>query len=101
MDDLKITYPDFSGKCLSITTQDDSASRDLFDPHFENQGGKLFIVGTTPENATESNWVSGQISAVAWDRVTDYFIFPDMDSYQKAIKISEDHDSSKQSEASE
>lgn len=91
MKKIEVTYPDFSGKCISITIKDDSVSHDLFDAHFENQGGRLFVVGTVPENATDSDWVAGHINSVAWDRITDYFTFPDMVSYQKAIKISEDH----------
>ena len=84
-------YPDFSGKYISITIKDDEISHDLFDPKFENQAGRIFITGITPHGATESNWVSGIKSAVAWDRVTDYFLFDDIESYNKAVKISEEY----------
>ncbi len=88
MNDLKEKLPDFSGKCISITIKDDSLSHDLNNPHFELQGGRLFVVGTVPEGATKSNWVVNCQSGVAWDRVTDYFIFENLESYKKAIKIS-------------
>ena len=83
--------PDFSGKCLSITIQDDSISHDLLNPRFEYQGGRLFIIGITPENATASNWVAGCESAIAWSRVTDYFVFENEEKYQAAIRKSEDY----------
>ena len=83
-------FPDFSGKCVSISIMDDDVSHDLFNPRFENQAGRIFIVGESPDGCTESNWVSGVTSCVAWDRVTDYFVFNNLDEYKKAIKISED-----------
>lgn len=83
-------YPDFSGKCISITIMDDDRNHDLFDPKFELQGGRLFIIGTTPKGATVSDWVEGVTGAVAWDRVTDYFLFDDLESYYAATKKSEE-----------
>lgn len=78
-----------------MTLIDDDVSHDLFDPHFENQGNRLFIVGTIPKGSTESNWVDNCQGAVAWDRVQDYVVFDDLDSYTKAIRISEDYHSKK------
>ena len=83
--------PDFKGKCISITIMDDDDSHDLFDPRFEYQGGRLFIIGTVPKGATQSDWVLGFTSEVAWDRVTDYFVFDDKKSYEKAVKISKEY----------
>lgn len=74
-----------------MTIMDDSNSHDLFDPRFEYQGGRLFIVGTVPQDATESNWVLGCQGAVAWDRVTDYYIFDSAEAFTKAINVSENH----------
>jgi len=87
--------PNFSGKCLSITIRDDSVSHDLFDPHFEQQGNILFIVGTIPKGASDSDWSAKKVGAVAWDRVTDYFVFDGLEDYEKAIKRSKEYRSKK------
>ena len=81
--------PDFSNKCISFTIQDDESNYDLFDPRFEEQCGKLFIIGTIPKGATESNWVSGKTGAVAWERVTNYYVFDSIEEYTIAINASE------------
>lgn len=86
-----MNFPDFKGKCLSITIMDDGINRDLFDPHFEEQAGRIFIVGTIPKGATDSDWIAGCQGAVAWDRVTDYSVFENLEAYSKAIAISEQH----------
>ncbi len=91
----KNDLPDFSGKCISISLIDDSVSHDLCNPHFEYQGNRLFIVGTIPEGATESDWAANKIGAIAWDRVLQYFVFDNLKDYQKAIKKSEDYQKTK------
>lgn len=80
--------PDLAGKVVSISTMDDDNSHDLADPRFEMQGGRLFVVGSTPEGASDSSWNTGAACAVAWDRVTDYFVFDSLERYSAAIKIS-------------
>ena len=85
----KDKLPDFSGKCISMRVRDSEFSHDLYDPHFEYQGGVLFIVGTIPKGSTDSGWDEGQIGAVAWSGVRNYILFQDLDSYSKAVEISE------------
>ena len=87
----KDQLPDFSGKCISLDTMDDSVSHDLCDPLFEYLGGRLFIVGTIPQNSTESNWTVGCKGSVAWERVTSYTLFDDPDEFANAIKVSALH----------
>ncbi len=89
MENIVKNLPNFSGKCLSISIMRDETSHDLYDPHFEIQGDRLFIVGTIPKGSTSSDWVANCQGAVAWDQVTDYFIFESLDEWNKAIKISE------------
>ena len=84
--------PDFSGKCLSISSRDDKYNHDLLDPFLEYQGDKLFIIGTIPKGATSSNWTKNKIGAVAWDSVTEYIVFDSFEDYKKATSISEKHD---------
>ena len=89
MKTMKNTLPDFAGKCVSISLEDvDDSSYDLYDPHFEMQGGRLFIVGTVPHDATRSNWSEGCLSAVAWDRVTDYVVLDSLIAWKNALKKS-------------
>jgi len=85
------SIPDYSGKCLSMSLIDDDASHDLFDPHFENQGGRLFIMGTLPKGSSDSGWNDNKIGGVAWDRVKEYVIFDSLEEYHAAVKISDDH----------
>lgn len=66
--------------------RDDSYSHDLMDPYFEEQGGRLFILGKVTKECSHSHWNAGRIGALPWDRVTEYFIFDTYKDYQKAIK---------------
>jgi hypothetical protein len=90
--DILESLPNFEGKCVSLTTMEDRISHDLLNPYFEVQGGRLFIIGVVPMGATRSNWVAGCQSAIAWDRVTDYFVFENLYDYTKAIKKSEEYE---------
>jgi hypothetical protein len=93
--------PDFLGKCVSISLRDDDVSHDLCDPRFEYQGNRLFIIGYVPKGATESDWAATKTSAIAWDRVQQYFVFDNLKDYQKAIKKSEDFQKTKKSKKKE
>ena len=72
-----------------MSIMDDLPMRDLLNPHFEIQGGRLFIIGTVPLGSTKSDWCANHLGAVAWDRVTDYFLFDSLEDYTKAIRKSE------------
>ncbi len=93
----KNDLPNFKGKCLSITAINNGGNFDLYDPHFEYQGGRLFIVGTVPNSATQSNWAENAQGALAWDRVNDYLVFESLKKYLKAIEKSEDYQKKKKS----
>lgn len=90
MPEIKSLTPDFSGKCVSITTIDgeDSSNIDVFNPVFENQVGRIFLKGRSPKGSTESGWVEGKEVAIAWDRVSDYFVFDSQSDFEKASEIS-------------
>ena len=81
---------DFSGKCISLRVAGSTYSHDLFDPRFEYQGGKLFIIGTVPENASASGWDAGAMAAIDWEHVRKYILFNSLDDYRKADAISEE-----------
>ena len=84
--------PDFSGKVLSFTLIDDEDDRDLVDPRFVMQAGRLFLVGVVPASATGSDWSAGATGAVAWDRVTSYLAFDSIEQYQAALSVSREYD---------
>ncbi len=67
---------------------DESHSHDLSNPYFEYQGGRLFIVGIIPQGATESDWSGNQIGGVAWDRVREYVLFENLETYIEGVKKS-------------
>lgn len=82
----KDKLPDFSGKCLLLNIEDQHYAFGLNDPHFEYQGGRLFIIGHIPEGATSSNWAVGQQRAVLWKKITNYVIFEDQTSFSAALQ---------------
>lgn len=88
----KDALPNWSGKCVSIMLIDESHSHDLNDPHFEYQGGRLFIIGTVPDVATTSGWSANQVGGVAWDQVRDYVLFENLESYIEGVSKSEAHE---------
>ena len=86
------TLQSFEGKCLSISIKDDTYNHDLLDPYLEYLGDRIFIIGTIPKGATDSNWTKNKTGAVAWDSVKEYIVFDNFEDYKKATSISEKHD---------
>lgn len=87
----KDDMPDFSGKCLSLKILEPDHSHDLFDPKFEYQAGRLFLVGTIPPCSSESGWDANKMGAIAWDLVRNYVLFNSLEEFTKAIEISESY----------
>lgn len=89
MSEIKSSMPDFTGKCISITTiGDGDSSIDIYNPVFENQLGRIFLKGISPKDSTESGWAEGCEVAVAWERVSDYFVFDSENHFEKAAEVS-------------
>jgi hypothetical protein len=78
---MKEHLPNFKGKVISVVCGGEDTGRLIRSPHFEKQGGRLFIVGTVPEDSSEDNWMEDLPCAVAWDTVQDYVIFDSMTDY--------------------
>ncbi len=85
---VKKKFTDFKGKCLSLSIMNDSCNHDLYNPYFDYQGDRLFILGTIPAGASEADWSVGCKGAVAWDQVTEYVVFDSVEAYTAAINKS-------------
>ncbi len=88
----KDSLPDFSGKCISLGMAGSQYGHDLFDPRFEYQGGKLFIIGSVPENSSASGWDSGKTAALDWEHVRKYTLFDSLEDFHKADAIAEKYE---------
>ncbi len=86
MSDISI----FKDKILSIRISSDDCSHDLISPHFEEIKGRTFLVGEVAEQSTESGWIAGKKSGIAWDEIYEYFIFDTLEEYTKATKACQD-----------
>jgi len=85
----KTTFPDFSGKLISVGIVGDDHTYAIDHPRFVSQGGRWFLVGTVPPGGSSGDWSEGAVSAVAWDQVTDYLVFDSAKHYQKRLAIFE------------
>ena len=86
---MDLDYPNFEGKCISLSLIDSDASHDLFSPKFEMQAGKIFLVGKIPVGATDSGWDANKIGAVLWEQVRNYVVFDSFADYREAVAKSE------------
>lgn len=84
-----MNYPDFSDKVVSFTLYDNQFSHDFINPSFEEQGGRLFVVGQVPVGATGSGWTDGKIAAIAWESVMEYVVFDNVMDYTAAVAQSD------------
>lgn len=88
MQHLEVSFPDFTGKYISITKfGTDSRSVEIETPLFENQGGRIFITGTAPKGLSKLGWLEGVKVSIAWDQVLEYYVFDDEHAFSKAISV--------------
>jgi len=85
----KAGLSDFTNKVVSVSIAGEDDGRCLEHPHWETQGGRLFLVGTVPGGASSNNWCGGIPSAVAWDAVTDYLVFDSAKHYLERVRVYE------------
>lgn len=78
---MESTYPNFAGKVVQCGVEgavwDFTA---LEDPSFENQGGRLFLVGSSPKTGDDDEW-AGVPMCVSWDHVTWYAIHESVEAF--------------------
>lgn len=88
MQQLAETFPDFSGKYISITKfGPDSRSVEMENPLFENLGGRIFITGVAPRGSSKLGWLEGIRVSIAWEQVLEYYVFDDENTFAKAISV--------------
>ena len=80
---MQNALPKLSGKIVVLYLVNRSLEHVavLEDPHFENLGGRLFIVGVVPDGTSPNDWAAGVTSTVAWDRVEEYLVFDTLEQY--------------------
>jgi|ERR1017187_4956389 hypothetical protein len=83
---MKKYLPQFTGKVLSVLCAGEDTGQLICDPSFQEQGGRLFMIGTVPKEASRDNWMEGLPCAIAWDTVQDYVVFASMDDYIARLK---------------
>ncbi|MEI8044786.1 MAG: hypothetical protein WCL11_25465 [Verrucomicrobiota bacterium] len=83
---MKKHLPQLAGKVLSVLCTGEDTGQLIYDPFFQDQGGRLFMVGIVPKEASRDNWMEGLLCAIAWDTVQDYVIFASMDDYLTRLK---------------
>jgi hypothetical protein len=88
---MKKSYPNFSGKLVSLSIAGDSYTYAMEQARFESQAGRVFLVGIVPRGGSNGNWSQGAGCAVAWDAVTDYLVFESVEHYQTGLAKFEKH----------
>lgn len=76
----------FKDKTVTFGTADDNLA--IKDISFQEQFGRIFVVGVIPKGTTRNDWAIGMPCAIAWDSITDYIIFDSEDSYVRSIENS-------------
>jgi len=78
-----LEFPDIEDKIILIylSSRPDEHNAVLQKAHFENQGGRIFIVGEFAEGTTANDWASGVSTAIAWDQIEQYLVFDSLEDY--------------------
>ena len=76
----------FDGKTVTFGTADDNLA--IKNISFEEQFGRIFVVGNIPKGTTNNDWAVGRSCAIAWDSITDYIIFDSEEIYAVSIENS-------------
>ncbi len=70
---------DFQGKIVSFSAAGEILA--IHNPKFLEIGGRLFLIGTIPNGATEKDSAAGNQCGVAWEDVSDFIIFETEQQY--------------------
>ena len=87
--ELEDHLPSFEGRVLFIYLNAKKAllGHYIVSPHFEMQGGRLYLVGTTPDEDKPPN----HPICIAWERVEVYIVADSMDAFHSSqVETSDD-----------
>jgi len=83
---MKTNIPRFDDKVVSVVCANEDTGQLIYSPQFERQGGRMFIVGSVPNESSQDNWMEGLTTAIAWDTVQDYVVFDSMADFIQRLK---------------
>jgi hypothetical protein len=83
---LEERWPDFTDKVVMVQSNIPTVSWRLLSPTFENQGGRIFIVGRSLPN--QDPWPAGSRIGMPWDSVAYYFVFESPEAYLECQRAS-------------
>jgi len=75
---------DFDGKLVVLSLQGSTQPSLLEHPRFEKMHGRVFVVGK--EVKATFSVPSGVEAHVAWDNVTAFYVFDDVEQYEAALQ---------------
>ena len=78
---MKTRLPNFRNRVVSVVCENEDTGQLILNPAFQLQGGRVFLVGTVPPDASQDNWMEGLTTAIAWDTVQDYVVFDSMSDF--------------------
>lgn len=80
--------PDLSGKCLLLYLANDPPNYHcvtMENAHFEEQGGRAFIVGREVAGKDRGGWGDGAMANIAWERIEQYYVFESLTQMLDAL----------------
>jgi len=78
-------FPDVRGKVLVVYcgARPEWCPSVLQNPSFQEQLGRLFLVGKVPRGTSENDWAAGRRRAIAWDSISEYVVFDNLTDYRR------------------
>ena len=81
--------PDLSGKVVLVYhagIRDPNICSAVVEPHFERQGGRLFLCGESAPGETPNDWIAGCKLCLAWESIEGYVVFQSLEDYVRRSK---------------
>ncbi|TWT51470.1 hypothetical protein Pla22_42480 [Rubripirellula amarantea] len=78
------SFPEFADKIVGFYCGTAQYSVAIVSPRPVLQAGRLFLTGSTAPREP-SGWDDGLVTAIAWDTVSSYAVFDDLDDYMRRM----------------
>lgn len=81
--------PDFTGKVIAIWLQNRNGeiTNIMQKCHFEEQAGRVFLVGETVENPSQPMPFAGLKNAIAWEQIVEYVVLESVEDLYQRLNI--------------